>query len=108
MEQSESFSTGSDWDSDSGSDLGSDLGLKLGSKLGPESTLENSLRSKRLILALYGLSQRQSEVLQLVFYHEMTIEESAKVMQISLGSARTHYARGKSNLARLLKETDDE
>ena len=47
-------------------------------------------------------------MLQLVYYHEMTIEQAAKVLNISLGSARTHYTRGKVNLARLLKEAEGE
>ncbi len=48
------------------------------------------------------LPGRQAEVLLLYFYHEMTLEEVADVLQISIGSVRTHYARGKENLKNLL------
>jgi RNA polymerase sigma-70 factor, ECF subfamily len=52
--------------------------------------------------ALRRLPRRQQEVLHLVFYQDMTIEEAAKVMDVSLGSARTHYERGKEKLRSVL------
>jgi len=52
--------------------------------------------------ALAELSARQHEVLHLTFYQQMTIEDAAKVMDISVGSARTHYERGKARLRHLL------
>ena len=74
----------------------------------PDALLEGDVRSQHLNHCLGRLSSRQSDMLQLVYYHEMTIEQAAKVLNISLGSARTHYTRGKVNLARLLKEAEGE
>jgi RNA polymerase sigma-70 factor (ECF subfamily) len=55
-------------------------------------------RRRALIDALAELSARQRQVLQLVFYHDLSIEAAANVMKISVGSARTHYERGKKSL----------
>jgi RNA polymerase sigma-70 factor (ECF subfamily) len=46
-------------------------------------------------------------VLHLVFYQDMTIEEASHILNISLGTARTHFARGKQQLRQLLAVTDD-
>ena len=52
--------------------------------------------------ALPGLSKRQREVLHLVFYQNLTIQEAATVLSMPVGTARTHYERGKHRLRRLL------
>jgi len=62
------------------------------------------LEARRIRRALSRLSARQRDCLTLVFYCDMTIEQAAAVMQMPVGTARTHYARGKRRLARMLKE----
>lgn len=54
--------------------------------------------------ALTKLSDRQREVLHLVFYEEMTLKDAAEVIGIGLGAASTHYDRGKKALVALLAE----
>lgn len=69
-----------------------------------ERELERSETTARLIAALRRLARRQREVLELVFYHDMTIEQAGQTLQISVGSARVHYTRGKKRLEALLTE----
>ena len=59
--------------------------------------------TRRLIAALRQLARRQREVLELVFYHDMTIEQAGAALHISTGSARVHYTRGKKRLEALLR-----
>jgi RNA polymerase sigma-70 factor (ECF subfamily) len=73
-----------------------------------ESALQRIVRSERtaaLVRALDRLARRQREVLELVFYHDMTIEEAGHTLGISIGSARVHYQRGKQRLMTMLEES---
>jgi RNA polymerase sigma factor (sigma-70 family) len=62
--------------------------------------------SERLRRALSALPRRQRELLHLVFYEELSISEAAEVIGVSIGSARTHYERGKRRMRELLGTTE--
>jgi len=51
------------------------------------------------------LPRMQQEVLLMVFYHDMTLEEAAKVLELHIGTVRTHYDRGKKKLKEWIEKT---
>lgn len=63
---------------------------------------QRSQDSDRIMTAWRSLAPRQREVLDLVFYRDLTIAEAAEVLGVSLGTARVHYERGKAALRRQL------
>ncbi len=69
----------------------------------PEALAAVSESSRELRAALLKLSRQQRELMHLVFYQDLTIEEAAAILGISVGSARTHYHRGKARLGQILE-----
>jgi RNA polymerase sigma-70 factor (ECF subfamily) len=72
----------------------------------PDEALSSSEENHALLRVLMKLPARQLEVLHLVFYQDLTIEETAKVLNISMGTARTHFERGKTRLRSLLTQEE--
>lgn len=70
-----------------------------------DAALDGRAIADRLRAALKALPARQRQVLHLVFHEDLTVEAAASVMGVSVGSARTHYARGKARLRTLLGES---
>jgi RNA polymerase sigma factor (sigma-70 family) len=72
----------------------------------PEDAALQNERVYRITSALRRLPRRQAQVIELVFYHHLSLDDAAAVMGIATGSARTHYARGKLKLRELLSDMD--
>ena len=70
----------------------------------PENLSGNAETRERLLRLLEQLSRRQRDLMHLVFYQGRTIEEAAAVLSVSVGTARTHYERGKARLRELFAE----
>jgi RNA polymerase sigma-70 factor (ECF subfamily) len=70
----------------------------------PDQAMQRSQLQEFFQRELKELPRRQQQVLQLVFYHDMSLAQAAQVLAISIGSVRTHYQRGKETLRRQLQE----
>lgn len=73
----------------------------------PARQMEAQERVQALRRALACLPARQAELLHLVFYQDLTVNDAATVMKISPGSARQHYERGKARLRTLLQSPQE-
>ena len=68
----------------------------------PESLACGAEAARRIRDSLRRLPARQRELLHLVFYQDLSIEDAAQVAGISVGAARTHYHRGKARMRELM------
>jgi RNA polymerase sigma-70 factor, ECF subfamily len=68
----------------------------------PEALAGSAEAARSLRDSLRALPTRQRELLHLVFYEDLSLDEAALVVGISVGTARTHYHRGKARLRALL------
>lgn len=71
-----------------------------------ESDFDRATVKEFVLRALETLSSRQREVLHLVFYQDMSLTEAADILRISIGSARTHYERGKRRIRKWMEESN--
>jgi len=46
-------------------------------------------------------------VLLLSFYHDMSLSEIASVLEVHIGTVKTHYQRGKQALRKILEKDHD-
>ncbi len=92
------------WEGAKGSGAGDNAGDKARDRMGEG---DGDARVGVLTNALTRLSPRQQQVLHLVFYQELTIQGAADVLDMPVGTARTHYERGKARLRQLLIASEE-
>jgi RNA polymerase sigma-70 factor (ECF subfamily) len=65
---------------------------------------DGATEQARVLAALRALPRRQGQLLDLVFYRDLSIAEAASVLGISLGTARMHYERAKAAMRQRLPD----
>ena len=72
----------------------------------PERSYLQSEQRAQIDAALAKLSHRQRALIELCCGHALSISESAAVLGLRVGSARTHYARAKVKLSKTLNKEE--
>jgi RNA polymerase sigma-70 factor, ECF subfamily len=69
----------------------------------PETMLEKKGTSALIRQCLTGLSLEHREIIDLVYYHEKSVEEVARIVGIPANTVKTRMFYGRKRLAELLK-----
>jgi RNA polymerase sigma-70 factor, ECF subfamily len=70
----------------------------------PEAALQEKNRSELLQSALTRLSLEHREVIDLVYYHEKSVDECAKILGIRAATVKTRMFYARKKLAELVKD----
>ena len=70
----------------------------------PEAALQERNRGELLRQALTRLSPEHREIIDLVYYHEKSIDECAQVLGIPAATVKTRMFYGRKKLAELVKD----
>jgi RNA polymerase sigma-70 factor (ECF subfamily) len=71
---------------------------------GPEVTAYQMSRSALIRKCLQRLPQSHREILDLVYYHEKTVVEAARIVGAPEGTVKTRMLRARQRMAELLKD----
>jgi RNA polymerase sigma-70 factor (ECF subfamily) len=74
----------------------------------PETTVQHASRAALLRHCLMQLSSAHREVVDLVYYHERTIEDAAHVLGVPANTVKTRMLHARKQLAQLLASAESE
>jgi len=72
-----------------------------------EQTLEKRDISLRLQRCLQQLSVEHREIIDLVYYHEKSVEEAAEIVGVPCGTVKTRMFYARKRIAELLAQSED-
>jgi len=68
----------------------------------PEVALQEKTRGELLRRALTLLSREHREVIDLVYYHDKSVDEVAQILAVPAGTVKTHMFYARKKLAELV------
>ena len=74
----------------------------------PETAVQHASRAALLRHCLMQLSSAHREVVDLVYYHERTIEDAAHVLGVPANTVKTRMFHARKRLAQLLASAESE
>jgi RNA polymerase sigma-70 factor (ECF subfamily) len=69
----------------------------------PEMSAHQASRSALVRRCLQGLPQAHREIIDLVYYHEKTVAEAARIVGVPEGTVKTRMMRARQRMSELLK-----